>query len=155
MNKYTFSRPSTNLFSDLSNLLVYKQESLDELIGYSFSKQSLIKQSLIKKSSFSKEKRDLLTSVLKDQYLKVEENELVNNNIEKLNLSNTFTITTGHQLSLFTGPLFFIYKILNVIKLAKELSESNPEENYIPVFWLASEDHDFEEVQVVKLFNKN
>ena len=122
MNKYTFSRPSTNLFSDLSNLLVYKQESLDELIGYSFSKQSLIKQSLIKKSSFSKEKRDLLTSVLKDQYLKVEENELVNNNIEKLNLSNTFTITTGHQLSLFTGPLFFIYKILNVIKLAKELS---------------------------------
>ena len=154
MNKYTFSRPSTNLFSDLSNLLVYKQESLVELIGSPFSKKSLFNQSLIKKRSFSNEKRDLLTSVLKEQYLKVEENELVNNNIEKLNLSNTFTITTGHQLSLFTGPLFFIYKILNVIKLAKELSESNPEENYIPVFWLASEDHDFEEIQAVKLFNK-
>jgi bacillithiol synthase len=154
MNKFTFSRHSTNLFSDLSNLLVYKQESLVQLIGSPFSKESLLKQSSIKKNSFSIEKRKLLTSVLKDQYSKVKTNHLVNENIEKLNLTNTFTITTGHQLSLFTGPLFFIYKILNVIKLAKELSDSNPEENYIPVFWLASEDHDFEEVQAVKLFNK-
>ena len=154
MNKFIFSRHSTNLFSDLSNLLVYKQESLVQLIGSPFSKESLLKQSSIKKNSFSIEKRKLLTSVLKDQYSKVKTNHLVNENIEKLNLTNTFTITTGHQLSLFTGPLFFIYKILNVIKLAKELSDSNPEENYIPVFWLASEDHDFEEVQAVKLFNK-
>ncbi|GAB4453326.1 MAG: bacillithiol biosynthesis cysteine-adding enzyme BshC [Bacteroidia bacterium] len=67
-------------------------------------------------------------------------------NIEKLSQSNTFTITTGHQLNLLTGPLFFIYKISATIYLSQHLSQLFPEYNFVPIYWMASEDHDAEEI---------
>ena len=60
---------------------------------------------------------------------------------------NTFTITTGHQLNLFTGPLYFLYKIISVINLSEQLKETYPKSNFVPVYWMATEDHDFEEIQ--------
>jgi bacillithiol biosynthesis cysteine-adding enzyme BshC len=71
---------------------------------------------------------------------------LTNQNIESLIEQNTFTITTGHQLNLFTGPLYFLYKIISAINLSKELKEIYPEYNFVPVYWMATEDHDFEEI---------
>ena len=68
------------------------------------------------------------------------------NNIQLLNNSNTFTITTGHQLNLFTGPLYFLYKIVSTINLCKELKQTYPDFNFVPVYWMATEDHDFEEI---------
>jgi bacillithiol biosynthesis cysteine-adding enzyme BshC len=65
--------------------------------------------------------------------------------------SNTFTITTGHQLNIFTGPLYFIYKIVTAINLAKDLKAKFPECNFVPVYWMATEDHDFEEINHVKV----
>ncbi|HCD87500.1 MAG TPA: bacillithiol biosynthesis cysteine-adding enzyme BshC, partial [Algoriphagus sp.] len=59
---------------------------------------------------------------------------------------NTFTVTTGHQLNLFTGPLYFIYKIVSTIKLAEELNKAYPNQHFVPVYWMASEDHDFDEI---------
>ena len=70
-------------------------------------------------------------------------------NIEMLKGDNTFTITTGHQLNIFTGPLFFIYKIISTINIAKKLSALYPEYNFVPVYWMATEDHDFEEINHV------
>ena len=64
----------------------------------------------------------------------------------KLLEKNTFTITTGHQLNLLTGPLYFIYKIISVINLCENMQKNNPENNFVPVFWMASEDHDFAEI---------
>ena len=52
----------------------------------------------------------------------------------------------GHQLNLFTGPLYFLYKIFGAINLAEQYASKNPEYKIIPVFWMASEDHDFEEI---------
>lgn len=69
-------------------------------------------------------------------------------NIESLSKSNAFTVTTGHQLCLFTGPLYFIYKIVNTILLAEQLS-AQEDAHVVPVFWMATEDHDFEEVNHV------
>src|SRR5690606_19297596 len=65
---------------------------------------------------------------------------------EKLADSQTYTVTTGHQLNLFTGPVFFIYKILQTIKLADHLNQTFPEQRTVPVFWMATEDHDFDEI---------
>ena len=79
-------------------------------------------------------------------YADVLRSEQVQTNIEKLSQANCFTVTTGHQLSLATGPLFFLYKILHVIKQCEELKESYPEYEFVPVYWMASEDHDFEEI---------
>jgi bacillithiol synthase len=72
-------------------------------------------------------------------------------NIEALKNKNTYTITTGHQLCLFTGPLYFIYKIITIINLAEKLNESQSEKKFVPVYWMATEDHDFDEVNHLHL----
>jgi len=76
-------------------------------------------------------------------------------NIALLTEENTFTVTTGHQLNIFTGPLYFIFKIVTTIKLAQELKRIFPEKNFVPVYWMASEDHDFAEINHTSLFGKN
>ena len=52
------------------------------------------------------------------------------------------------------GPLYFIYKIISTINLVNSLKSQYPSYNFIPVFWLASEDHDFDEISSINLFNK-
>lgn len=76
-------------------------------------------------------------------------------NITLLGSKGTYTITTGHQLCLFTGPLYFIYKIISTINLAEALQKAYPSAKFVPVYWMASEDHDFEEVASFNLFGKN
>jgi len=90
--------------------------------------------------------RELLVKQLVIQNSKLELSETSENNINILKNKNTFTITTGHQLNLFTGPLYYIYKTASVIKLCTELKQEFPENNFVPVFWMATEDHDFEEI---------
>ena len=79
---------------------------------------------------------------------------IVREAVGKLENENCFTVTTGHQLNLFTGPLFAVYKILTVIKLTRELAKQYPENSFVPVFWMASEDHDFEEINHIHLYGK-
>lgn len=94
----------------------------------------------------SNEKRKVLVSILETQYAKINTSASTLNNIKLLNHSNTFTITTGHQLNLFSGPLYFLYKIISTINLTKELNTKYPENNFVPIYWMATEDHDFEEI---------
>jgi len=91
-------------------------------------------------------KRELLVSVLQKQYSKISASGLTQQNIEALASSDTFTITTGHQLNLFSGPLYFLYKIISTINLTKELKTKYPSQNFVPIYWMATEDHDFEEI---------
>jgi bacillithiol synthase len=90
--------------------------------------------------------RDLLVSTLKEQYARQSVEEAVEKNLELLAASNTFTITTAHQPAIFTGNLYFIYKILHVIKLACLLKEQHPQRNFVPVFYMGCEDADLEEL---------
>lgn len=91
-------------------------------------------------------KREVLVSELEKQYLNFEVSKTTLNNIKLLSNTNTFTITTGHQLNLFTGPLYFLYKIVSTINLCKQLKKEFPENNFVPIYWMATEDHDFEEI---------
>ena len=90
--------------------------------------------------------RTILVDALKAQYKNIDTSKLTQQNIELLEKENTFTITTGHQLNLFTGPLYFLYKIISAINLAKELKAKYPKYNFVPVYWMATEDHDFDEI---------
>ena len=105
-----------------------------------------------KRTSFSSVSRVLLTEVLKNQYKNTNVSELTSQNIASLSEENTFTVTTGHQLNIFTGPLYFLYKIVTAINLADRLKKEFPLQNFVPVYWMATEDHDFEEIQY---FNVN
>lgn len=75
-------------------------------------------------------------------------------NLDLLARDTTFTITTGHQLNLFTGPLYSVYKIVTAIKLSQELKAAYPAYDFVPVYWLATEDHDFAEINHFQLFGK-
>jgi bacillithiol synthase len=75
-------------------------------------------------------------------------------NIEHLKENNCFSVTTGHQLCLFTGPLYFVYKIISTINLSEWLRQNFPDKIFVPVYWMASEDHDFEEVNHVNAYGK-
>ena len=96
--------------------------------------------------------RSLLLSVLKKQYNELGISFHVQD--EVFLDENTFTITTAHQPTLLTGPLFHIYKIASTIHLAKELSETIPENTFIPLFLIGSEDHDWAEVNHLNIFGR-
>lgn len=96
----------------------------------------------------------MLVAALQAQYKALNTSDKVVQNLNALTLENTFTVTTGHQLCLMTGPLYFIYKILHVIKLTEELTQAFPAQNFVPIYWMASEDHDFEEIKSFLLFGQ-
>ncbi len=107
-----------------------------------------------KQADFSLEKRTVLVNALTQQYTSLQPSNLTTSRIQSLANQNTFTITTGHQLNLLGGPLFFLYKIITTINLAKELKRNDPKNNFIPIFWMATEDHDFEEINHFNFHNK-
>jgi len=154
MNTFTVPRYKTSFFTDIANQLVYNQEKLTPFINRPLTIENFKDQIGEKSSYFNHEKRNILVRTLEEQYSRLDEKSPVHRNIQLLKKQNTFTITTGHQLNLFTGPLYVILKILNVINLAERLHIEYPEYHFIPVYWLASEDHDFDEVNHLHLFGK-
>ena len=111
-----------------------------------FSLDNFSKAISAKQKSYDFEKREILFNVLSNQYQDVELSSKQHENLELLKDKNTFTIITGHQLNLFSGPVFFIYKILQTIKTAEFVQSNFPDYSIVPIFWMASEDHDFEEI---------
>ncbi len=101
---------------------------------------------VLENRSYSAANRKILADTLTQQYKGVQDKVAQTQLISLLQKESTFTVTTGHQLALATGPLYFIYKILSVVKLAKTLKEAYPENDFVPVYWMATEDHDFLEI---------
>ncbi|HVF82376.1 MAG TPA: bacillithiol biosynthesis BshC, partial [Flavisolibacter sp.] len=90
--------------------------------------------------------RSVLVDVLKQQYTGIQTTDAVLQNMDSLLSQDTFTICTAHQPNLFTGPLYFVYKILHVIKMAARLKQELPGYNFVPVYYMGSEDADFAEL---------
>ena len=90
--------------------------------------------------------RAALCEVLKGQYEPFSLSKLTKRNIAALADTDTFTVTTGHQLNLASGPLYFIYKIISTINLAERLAVEFPSKHFVPIYWMATEDHDFAEI---------
>ena len=99
-----------------------------------------------KAQNYPQENRSVLVASLENQYKDFLTSDATKKNIAALSDSKTFTITTGHQLNLFTGPLYFLYKIVSTINLCEELKQAYPNNNFVPIYWMATEDHDFEEI---------
>lgn len=90
--------------------------------------------------------RDLLVERLTEHYQKIQLRPEVKANIEALRSPNTFTVCTAHQPNLWTGPMYFIFKILHAVKLAAFLNEQLPDYRFVPVYYMGSEDADLEEL---------
>lgn len=113
---------------------------------FKFCEENFAKIIQQKSESYPKHHRETLKQVLLEQNKALSLSDLQQNNLKILGDKNCFTVTTGHQLNLFTGPVFFIYKILQIIKTANWLRKQFPENQFVPLFWMASEDHDFDEI---------
>jgi bacillithiol synthase len=109
----------------------------------------------IKNDPYKDLDRERLVSILRRQALLVKNTSKKSlANVDMLGEKNTYAITTGHQLCLFTGPVYFVYKLLSAIKLAEDLNKEFNDKHFVPVYWLAGEDHDFAEVNHFHVFGK-
>lgn len=152
MSSESISYSDTNYFSNLIIDYLSQKAELKEFYKRFPSIESFEGQINEKKESFSLAHRETLVKSLKDQYKNFAASQKTLQNIEVLSDAKTFTITTGHQLNLFTGPLYFLFKIVSTINLASKLTNEYPDYNFVPIYWMATEDHDFEEIN---FFNFN
>lgn len=98
--------------------------------------------------------RNILCDQLTIQYKNLNIHPKLQENLELLKEENTFTVTTAHQPNIFTGPLYFIYKILHVIKIANELKTKFHNKNFVPVYYMGSEDADIDELNNITVQGK-
>ena len=143
MPMQSFKRSELPFSGKLIELFSEHQESLQPLIGLPFSTENFGKQIELK-SNFLEKSRTVLHQAIQNQY--AEAKIKVPEKLTLLLENKCFTVCTGHQLNLFTGPLYTIYKIAHTIKLAQQVQELHPDKHILPIFWLASEDHDLEEI---------
>ena len=124
----------TGFFSDLILDYLDQKDTLNKFIS-DFPDIQAFKARIEAKQSFSPQFRESLVASLKEQYQEcsIEPSLSVFENIESLSKANTFTVTTGHQLNILSGPLYFIYKIVSTINLAKRLKEEYPALNFVPI----------------------
>ncbi len=134
----------THSFSNLVIDYVHEEEHLKEFISEFPSKEAIGRQIARKKSQ--PVDRTILTESLIRQYQGVEMPSEVRQHIDALQSENTFTICTAHQPNVFTGYLYFIYKIIHAINLAKECKTLYPEYHFVPVYYMGSEDNDIDEI---------
>jgi bacillithiol biosynthesis cysteine-adding enzyme BshC len=99
--------------------------------------------------------RELLCRSIEEQQGSMNLSDRQKGNLEALRTGKGYTVSTGHQLCLFTGPMFMLHKIASTIALAERMNkEVGGETTIVPIFWLATEDHDIAEVDHAHLFNK-
>ena len=145
---------NTGYFSSLMVDYLAEKESLAPFY-HRFPMIDNFKAQLAEKSrSFKKENRKVLVASLNKQYQDFDISEATKSNINSLLSEHSYTITAGHQLNLFTGPLYFLYKIVSVINLSEQLNKKHSNHHFVPVYWMATEDHDFEEINYFNLYDK-
>ena len=139
-----FPYNQTNAFSKIALDYLSGSENLRPFYSLPPNLQGI--EETIQKKKLQAVNRKVLVDVLQEQYQKVSVTEEVKKNIELLLSENTFTVCTAHQPNLFTGPLYFVYKVLHTIKLASFLKEKLSQYNFVPVYYMGSEDADFAEL---------
>ena len=155
MKSQIIQRETKLIGDELIEKFILGDKKVLKYINSFFSNENIKIHSENKRKSFSNEQREILVKSIKNQYSKINISEQTSENISSLLDSKTFCITTGHQLNLFTGPFMVILKIAQVISISKRLNSEIKNFNYVPVLWIAGEDHDFDEISEVNLNQKN
>lgn len=148
------SYKQTGFFSSLIADYLDENAAIAPLYSFPYSQQGFEKAIAYRQNK--PVNRAALVSALEKQYQQgtTTPSALTANNIKLLAEGNTFTIVTGHQLCLFTGPLYLIFKLIDTITLAKQIKAWYPQHNFVPVYWMHTEDGDIEEINHAYVFNK-
>ncbi|SRX55446.1 bacillithiol biosynthesis cysteine-adding enzyme BshC [Aequorivita sp. CIP111184] len=154
MPNHSIPYKNTGYFSKLICDYLAEDESLKPFYNRFPNLENFKHQITEKQKTFTDDKRHLLAKRIMLQYGDNSLSQSTLSNIDLLKEHTTFTITTGHQLNLFTGPLYFLYKIFSAINLAEKLNKEYHNHHFVPIYWMATEDHDFEEINYFNLFGK-
>ncbi|HUI30375.1 MAG TPA: bacillithiol biosynthesis cysteine-adding enzyme BshC [Candidatus Acidoferrales bacterium] len=147
--------PLTGL-PDQSKLYTDYLENFDSLRKYyniDFSNEDELRNYFARALESFSPKRERLIGILRGQ------NSRLNNSpghealLDVLSKDNALAVVTGQQVGLFCGPLYTLFKTISAIKLADELKQRFSEFEFVPVFWLEGDDHDFEESNHIHLLN--
>ena len=138
------SYEATGSFSKMVLDYVKGDEHLQPFYAHPVSDAG-IEAAIEKRRSYATD-RKLLVATLQKHYTEQNPTNQQQLNIQQLSNNNCFTVTTAHQPNIFTGHLYFIYKILHAIKLCEKLKAEMPENDFVPVYYMGSEDADLEEL---------
>lgn len=155
MNLIEIPIVKTSYNSAIVEAYINQSEKLSTFYPNGFGLDGIIKNA--KEKWLDVEKREILIEVIQSQYAQSNidiKGSLVEKNIKLLTSQNTFTITAGQQIHAYLGPMFVAFKLLSAAAVAEACNAKDQSNNYVPVFWMATEDHDFEEVSTVKLFGE-
>ncbi|MEX1002736.1 MAG: bacillithiol biosynthesis cysteine-adding enzyme BshC [Crocinitomicaceae bacterium] len=152
MLKTHYQFEDLQLSSQLILDLIAEKESVKPLINQSYNLENVRDQ--LKDKRISPAIRKQLVDALKRQNAQLEISQKSQENLTLLSEESTYTVTTGHQLNVLTGPLYSLYKVAQTIVIAKALKEKYPHSNFVPIFWMATEDHDFDEINHLHLFGQ-
>jgi len=151
-----FNYQETGFFSDIVTDFLNGNTALQPFYEHAVSKDGLF-AAMQARAAFPTN-RKLLVTTLEAQYAALPEfntgspgSNLVAANIQLLGKDNTFSICTAHQPNIFTGYLYFVYKVLHAVKLAAYLKQEYPQHNFVPVYYMGSEDADLDELGKVFL----
>ncbi len=140
-----------NLFLDY----LYEFENVQKFYSKNFRNEQDYVNHFNSILSHERPHREKLTSIIKEQYRNIRASKLTLSNIEELNSQNTIAVVTGQQLGIFGGPLYTFYKTITAIKLAIYLNDKYDNFNFVPVFWLEADDHDFDEVRKINILDRD
>ena len=118
-----------------------------------FSNQELIGLTQEIAEDWNQIKRANLVDLLRDQHASLTLTQKQQDNLLSLSGNDSFTLITGQQIHPFLGPAFVWAKVQTTILRAKALSDEL-QKKIVPVFWMASEDHDFEEISKIPFLGK-
>lgn len=146
----------TNKLPNISPLVhdyFYEYEKVSDFFTYDFRDPNAFSVQTEKAQSRDLP-RERLAAILKEQNQSYGCGAQTVGNIQKFFQEKACAVVTGQQAGLFSGPLYTIYKALTAIKLTEFLNQNNLG-CFVPVFWLASDDHDFEEINHFTLLDKH
>jgi bacillithiol biosynthesis cysteine-adding enzyme BshC len=139
-----------NLFLDY----LYEYENIKKFYKHDFRNKDEYLKLFKSVSETTRDFRTDIPKIIQSQYEGFSPSQKTKANIGSLKEKNTLTVVTGQQLGILGGPLYTFYKIITAIKLAQHLKERYDAYNFVPVFWLEGDDHDFEEVRSIGILNE-
>lgn len=154
MQKHTIPYTQVGSFSKIFLDYVAQLPDLHNFYAYNLSYKSCATAAEYLAQQQHRYNRAVLHNALQKQYAKIPVSQATQSNITALSQPNSFAVVTAHQPNLFTGPLYFVYKIASTIALSNKLNALYPQYRFVPIYWMGSEDHDFAEVNHINIYGK-
>ncbi len=97
--------------------------------------------------------RSQIGAILEEQQIRLGTGKNAEAHALLLQQEGTFAVVTGQQVGILGGPLYTLYKVITAIKLAEKLNNELPSYNFVPVFYLEAEDHDYDEISKISIID--